>query len=1165
MSDDTHSYEPAHRLGDEAQTSSREGRLDEVIALYLWSVQNGTATEQQEWLARYPDLAPELAEFFADRGRMERLAGPVRSALAGRAPGTKVGYIGDYEILEELGRGGMGVVYKVRQTSLKRLVALKMILAGVHASTQDLARFRAEAEAVARLQHPHIVQIHEIGVHQGHPYAALEFVEGGTLGQKLAGTPLPGRQAARLVETLAHAIHAAHKEGIVHRDLKPANILLAHSNSVQALELGSDPDATRYEPKITDFGLAKLVKEDSGQTKSGAIVGTPSYMAPEQAAGNTKQIGPTADIYSLGAILYELLTGRPPFRAETPMDTLMQVITQEPVSPRQLQPTVQRDLETICLKCLLKDPRKRYHSAEALADDLRRFLDGRPIQARPVGLPERSWRWCKRNPVVAALLMLVALSMASGTAVATLFAIEAGDRAAAEATQRARAEQERQAAEEARTAETKQREEAERRRGEADQARREEQEQRRLAVQREKEAHWSLYMARLLAMTTHWHRQELGQVERLLDQYTPAKGAADFRGWEWHYLRDQCEQNVRRISSAADLSYLVWSPDGKRLASRRPSDSAILVWDPDRARVEHTFPGKGNLPLAWSPDGQLLAAGFESGAMHVWDIKSGQKTQTLTGSKQRRHLGRRYGLAWSRNGKFIAYGGDSWCEIWSPEGKLLRELTIGGEENVTVHGLDWHPKDQRLAVAAYDGAVYVFEGETGKQLWRRSVCNIECTDVAWNSDGKRLACAASYPYWAVRVLDEKGTLLVSERPMGGGGKLSWSSDGVRLVSASGGPKIQILDTEQAKVLNTIHVHQKGVTFVAWRPDSEQVASVDGKGELKLWYATSKQEPATVIAAHAPKAARGVHPAVSVAWSPDATKLVSGGHDGRVIIWDARTGQNLRTLVSGSPIHFVAWRPQGKWVAAVGVQGRITIWDAETGEVLRNMYAGSHGILFRHLGWSSDGSRLVCSVSELPDPQRGNKPVLYWEDGGLGEQRQVTTSRRTTVAWAPGGQRLALPHPEGVGIWSIPDHKMALATAKVEAWVSDLDWSPDGRIVAASTGNGSMTFVHPVTGTKLTTIYPHTSYFATDWSPDGSRIATGGSDGVLKILDGATADELVTLVADGDAISSVAWSPDRRRLASADVAGTIRLWGSIDMPEMTQRIDHLRHGILASAK
>jgi formylglycine-generating enzyme required for sulfatase activity/tRNA A-37 threonylcarbamoyl transferase component Bud32 len=316
--------------------------------------------------------------------------------LETHAPDLKTPTVPGYEILGVLGRGGMGVVYKARHLTLKRIVALKMVLAGEHASPQQKARFRLEAEAVARLQHPNIVQIHEVGESGGHPYCALEFVEGGNLAGKMDGKPLTARESARLAETLARAIQLAHSRNVVHRDLKPANVLLAIDGT----------------PKITDFGLARQMDSDSGETQAGAVIGTPSYMAPEQASGRANEAGPQADIYALGAILYECLTGRPPFKEKTVVETLDQVRSQEPVPPSRLQPNLPLDLETICLKCLRKEPEKRYASAAELADDLARYQRGEPIQARPVGRIERAVKWVKRNPVVAALMLVAVLGVA---------------------------------------------------------------------------------------------------------------------------------------------------------------------------------------------------------------------------------------------------------------------------------------------------------------------------------------------------------------------------------------------------------------------------------------------------------------------------------------------------------------------------------------------------------------------------------------------------------------------------------------------------------------------------------------------------------------------------------------------------------------------------------
>ncbi|HEV3446885.1 MAG TPA: serine/threonine-protein kinase [Gemmataceae bacterium] len=317
--------------------------------------------------------------------RLENLAGDKRSI-----PG--------YEILEELGRGGMGVVYKARQVGLKRTVALKMILAGAHAGAEDLARFRLEAEAVARLQHPHIIPIYETGELAGCPYFSLEFMEGGSLAAKLDGKPWRSRAAGQLIATLAEAIHAAHQRHIIHRDLKPANVLLT-------------ADGT---PKIGDFGLAKKL-DKAPDAKAGplscdfALLGTPSYMAPEQAAGAAEQIGPATDVYGLGAILYELLTGRPPFRAATPMDTVLQLLEQEPARPRQWNARVSRDLEAICLKCLEKSPQRRYQTAEELARDLHAYLRGEPTSARRIGPLGHLLRWMRQRPALAATLLAVSV------------------------------------------------------------------------------------------------------------------------------------------------------------------------------------------------------------------------------------------------------------------------------------------------------------------------------------------------------------------------------------------------------------------------------------------------------------------------------------------------------------------------------------------------------------------------------------------------------------------------------------------------------------------------------------------------------------------------------------------------------------------------------------
>ena len=407
--------------------------IDELLIRWQELRRNGSAPTARELCADLPELAAELAARIAAFESMEEMLGlgphathPAQGAHAAVPPhlAEKLLPLG-YELHEVIDQGGMGVVYKATQVGLRRTVALKMI-AGFRVGPKQLARFRVEAEAVARLQHPHIVQIHEVGEVDGHSFFSMEYVEGGTLAHRLATGPLPPADAAELVEVLARALHHAHARGIVHRDLKPANILLAvgsgqlpvassekdTENASSSLPTVHCPLSTAA-PKVSDFGLAKRLGAETDHTATGEVIGTPAYMAPEQAQG--RGVGPACDIYALGAILYESLTGRPPFRAGSVLETLRQVIADEPVPPRRVRAGVPRDLEAICLKCLEKNPTRRYATAEALATDLRGFLTGAPVEARHPSFPARALKWARRRPVWAAAVLIVLVAAAAGS------------------------------------------------------------------------------------------------------------------------------------------------------------------------------------------------------------------------------------------------------------------------------------------------------------------------------------------------------------------------------------------------------------------------------------------------------------------------------------------------------------------------------------------------------------------------------------------------------------------------------------------------------------------------------------------------------------------------------------------------------------------------------
>jgi hypothetical protein len=496
-----------------------------------------------------------------------------------------------YEIVRELGRGGMGVVYQARHLKLNRFVALKMILAGSHAGAAARDRFQTEAEAIARLQHPNIVQVHEVGEHEGKPYFALEFCGGGNLANKLGGTPLPARNAAALVETLARAMQAAHEQHVIHRDLKPANVLLADDGTL----------------KITDFGLAKKLDE-ANQTQSGAIMGTPWYMAPEQAVGKSDKTGQASDVYALGAILYECLTGRPPFKAATALETIQQVVSDEPVRPSQLQTKVPRDLETICLKCLHKEPSRRYATARDLAEDLRRFLKGEPIVARPVGQLERTAKWIKRNPVVTTLLTAIVVSLVVGATVGYVNYRDAREQeriarteAGAAMVQKGLADQSANAArEQARIAKENE-----------DRAEREKKD----ALHQLRRSEWSGYASKLSLAQAAYAEGNVPEAHRHLDECQ-----WDLRGWEHRHLRsrfDSSKQTLRGHKSW--VTSVSFSPDGKRILTGS-NDHTAKVWDADKgtelltldrhtgevSSVSFSPDGKRILTGSWEQDGQGL-------------------------------------------------------------------------------------------------------------------------------------------------------------------------------------------------------------------------------------------------------------------------------------------------------------------------------------------------------------------------------------------------------------------------------------------------------------------------------------------------------------------------------------------------------------------------------
>jgi eukaryotic-like serine/threonine-protein kinase len=772
-----------------------------------------------------------------------------------------------YEILGELGRGGMGVVYKARHTALNRVVALKMILAGGHAGEEALARFQTEAEAIARLQHPGIVQVYGVGQHGELPWLSLEFCEGGSLEKRLAGQPQPPAEAAALVEALARAVQAAHEKGVVHRDLKPANVLLSRRASGPLALPPEQAGRLLYdEPKITDFGLAKKLDDASGATRTGSIMGTPSYMAPEQAEAK-KDVGPAADIWALGAILYECLTGRPPFRAATPLDTILQVVTDEPVPPSRLVARLPRDLETICLKCLQKDPGRRYASAQALADDLAAFRDGRPIAARPVGRLERAWRWAGRNRAVAVAGLVTLLALIAASVVSTAFGLRAT--ASAELARDEAARAAKHAVEEAR-----QRWQAE----ELERANRRQvidltlsRGQQRLTADDPAGALPWLVEAARLDPDEPLHLRRLDRVLRGLPR--PA-----------HLWR-----------MGGSINHLVLSPDGKRVAA---ADNAGLVraWnletgEPVGPELKHPYPV---LALAFSPDGRRLATAggvyLLRGEIRVYDPERGGEPveKVITGPAAFVLVG------FSADGKLL-FGAD-----FTVPGGLL--AFTGGRGRNTFRA--WERATGRPleeVSSEFRAEPRVFETERAFHRGTGRLLVVENKQARVVELGRKRTAAGPWPHatvpWAARL----------------------SPDGrwVTLIGTDGVGKVCDLATGREHTL-TVNYPYQPVDIGVYSNEQAAIAFYDG--------AVHRYQLSTGAPVRASQERPG-SPGWACAFSPDGGFFTGQGQDDKVRVWQVPWWAPLSPwLPHGSAVTAGEVAVGGRLLITGTADGAVRAWD-----------------------------------------------------------------------------------------------------------------------------------------------------------------------------------------------------------------------------------------------
>ena len=1006
------------------------------------------STLQGETLVR-PDESPGITS-------------PVEEAptRAGRGLPTIPGY----NVEAELGRGGMGVVYRARSVRLNRTVAIKMILAGDHAGFESSLRFLAEAESIARIQHPNIVQIFHIDDHQGRPYFEMEYVGGGNLADRLDGQPRPAQFAARFVAQLTRAVEEAHRMGIVHRDLKPSNILLT-------------VDGT---PKVADFGLAKRISDDSGLTRTDSILGSPSYMSPEQAEGKTKAVGEPSDVYSLGAILYEQLTGRPPFVGATVLDTLQQVKLAEPVSPSRLVPGIPRDVETIALKCLEKSPSRRYLTAKDLADDLDRFADNSPILARPVSAWERGWKWTARRPAVAALgLALVVLSTA-------LVAVGLGSYIRIQAAlKEARDGQGRALIAQGKEEEARKRADASRER--ADSAR-------DAALAETYRASISEARSLRAAHQPGWRHEALGSLARLATLSTPRRDLIELRSEAVACLSEFDVREIARLDDSQGIAFgLDFLADGRTLATAH-RDGVIRLWDvtkPSNYAVNSPDVGDWGYPQAgepWPlvkrrPDGLGLVhnpKGSGIVSLGVPDLKANRPPIHREGRFAN-------GAAFDAGGRRLAVGwSDNIVEVFDvATGSRLISVPAAMSRAFALS-----PDGRSLAVTNPANSIQLFNLDAKAPPVVLGRHRRPINAVAFSPDGETLATGSednTVGFWDIPSREWKFSLLGHKEPVN---CLDYSPDGTRIVTGGADHTARIWDAGTGRELAVLDQDQS-VVGVAFSPDGEYLATSSVYSKMFRLYRLEGVRERRRLAGHASKVER-------LLFHPRRPILASADIAGRLILWDRASGRPIRKWQGHqAPVYALAFNEDGSILATGDASAKIHLWSTLEGGRLQSLLGQASSVT--SLLINRDGSRIYSG------DERGT--LRSWE-AATGQLQGLLVNLNGWI------QSMALSEDEG----------HLLVQANMRPFCS-LDAAGDGpaRMFSEPDGIANMVYdrgrsraILATQGGGLTSVglpdmqagprvegHHEKQMIGIALSPDGALVATGGWDGRVVLSDGAT--------------------------------------------------------------
>jgi WD40 repeat protein/tRNA A-37 threonylcarbamoyl transferase component Bud32 len=993
----------------------------------------------------------------------------IRRAVANPAPpGSK---LGKYELIGKLAQGGMGVVYKARQVDLNRIVALKTIKAGALATDREIHLFQVEAEAVAKLDHPNIVPILEVGEQDGVRYYSMKLVEGQNLQECLARFQDRPRPLARLVAQVAEAIHHAHLRGVLHRDLKPANILI-------------DADD---QPHVVDWGLAKRLDVPADESTAGGAAGTPSFMSPEQARGQRESMTTVTDVYGLGTILYSLLAGRPPFQTGSNYETIRQVIERDPVPPRLVNPGVDPDLETICLKCLAKDPKERYASARELAEELERWLRGEPIQARPISRAERLVKWARRHPGMAGLILLVHLVGLAGLGGILLQANKTARANGLLKGALARANE-----------------------NEAE------------ARNNEDAALHQAYIARMARAGQDWEHGNAGRVAQLLDQTRPQPGKRDYRDFEWYYLDRLGHRDRLTLSGHRDGVLCVdFSPDGKTLASGA-GEGAIKVWDSTTGLLVRDLSGsRGQVyRVAYSPDGKKIVSGGEDKKSRLWDLATGQVIRTFEG-----HDSEVWWVAFSPDGKVLATASlDETVKLWDVASGGPRQTLPGHAQGAFL--AKFSPDGKQLVAICGDRTLKLWDLETVRELRTFRGHRSPINTAAYRPDGKMLASAgvdSLIRLWDVST-GEPVDILPARHEVRA---LAYSPDGRTLVSAGSDQKATVWDLATRQPVRTFTGHSGTIVAVEISPDGRSLATASVDTTVKLWDTDLEQDARTL--ATFPD---GLN---DVVFGPDGTYVVAAGADKTVRFLDVPSGRLTRTLRRDVAVTDVRLSPDGSRLITSGLDGSLTVWSTATGEVIHPIKAHA-GLLFG-MAVSPDGNRLATSGKD--------RTLKLWDIGTGRILIDLRTGEIHALSFSPEGKYLASGEDDGSVLLRDPSSGREIRHLRdpVAKNIFAVAFSLDGKLVAASRKDHAITIWDVETGNRLAhnPLRGHTEQIMKlVFSPGGKRLASAGDDHTIRLWDPEIGEEVFTLRVNPGPVSGLAFSPDGKRLVSADNQGSLKL-------------------------